>query len=412
MEEDSNFVFFDPPLWRQRRSFVNEVLRKNKVTSVVDFGCGEGSLLSFLVQPFEESPITRLAGVDISHDSLEQAIENCRPWDHDREFLRLTPLTIDIYQGSIDVADKRFLGFDALVCMEVIEHVDPPVLDKFFDIVLGTYKPKIVIITTPNVEFNVYFPQLKYGTPEAMLRIEDHRFEWTRREFQEWGNFGAEKYNYSVEYTGVGKIKDGDPAVGTVTQIAIFRDLNPSSKPLLASFGTYKHIENIVFPYYDEPDKTYEEILTVIHHYLQYLCNRIIDYKDEESKQQYEPNRIKIEEIWDIHKIRQLCKTKDKLCDVLSSSSDFTLISNEEIIVHKEYQLDDNEYEHYDYDYNYDYDGDPDYDEDSKHFHSSSNYEDEHDWLTTTTTTATTNGWPNYGNGWQNDDDKGWGDDG
>lgn len=59
-------------------------------------------------------------------------------------------------------------------------------LDKFFDVVLGTYKPKIVIVTTPNVEFNVYFPQLKYGTPEATLRIEDHRFEWTRKEFQEW----------------------------------------------------------------------------------------------------------------------------------------------------------------------------------------------------------------------------------
>ena len=59
-------------------------------------------------------------------------------------------------------------------------------LNKFFDVVLGTYKPKIVIVTTPNVEFNVYFPQLKYGTPEARLRIEDHRFEWTRSEFQEW----------------------------------------------------------------------------------------------------------------------------------------------------------------------------------------------------------------------------------
>ena len=67
-----------------------------------------------------------------------------------------------------------------------IEHVDPPVLNKFFDVVLGTYKPKVVIVTTPNVEFNIYFPQLKYGTPEATLRIEDHRFEWTRQEFQAW----------------------------------------------------------------------------------------------------------------------------------------------------------------------------------------------------------------------------------
>lgn len=66
----------------------------------MDFGCGEGSLLSFLIQPFEESPITRLAGVDINREIAEQAVENCRPWDHDVEFLRLTPLTVDIYQGT------------------------------------------------------------------------------------------------------------------------------------------------------------------------------------------------------------------------------------------------------------------------------------------------------------------------
>ncbi|CAG8489058.1 19205_t:CDS:2 [Rhizophagus irregularis] len=300
-EEDKNLVYFDPPLWRQRRSFVNEVLRESKVTSVVDFGCGEGSLLSFLIQPFEESPITRLAGVDINREIAEQAVENCR---------------------SIDIADKRFLGFDALVCMEVVEHVDPPVLDKFFDIVLGTYKPKIVIVTTPNtIALN-----------------------------------GQER-NFKNEYTGVGKLKYGDPAVGNVTQIAIFRDLNPSSKPLLSSFDTYEHIEKIDFPYYNEPDKSYEEILETIHYYLQFLCNRIIDTTNIKNDQQHEPNRIKIEEIWDIHRIRQLCKTKDKLRDVLS----------------------------------------PNYNNDDQN------------WVTTTTNTAiTTNGWPDY----IGDYDSGWGDEG
>ena len=66
---------------------------------VLDFGCGEGTLISFLIQPSEDSPITRLAGVDISREALELAIENCRPLDYDFEFLRLTPLTVDIFQG-------------------------------------------------------------------------------------------------------------------------------------------------------------------------------------------------------------------------------------------------------------------------------------------------------------------------
>ncbi|CAG8557016.1 17376_t:CDS:2 [Funneliformis caledonium] len=386
--EDNNLVLFDPPLWRQRRRFVVETLQNNEITSVFDFGCGEGALLSFLIQPSEKAPITQLAGVDISHETLKTTVMDCSPWRYDHEFLRLTPLTVDIYQGSIDVADQRLLGFDALICMEVIEHVDPPVLNKFFDIVFGTYKPKIVIISTPNVEFNVYFPQLKYGTPEATLRIEDHRFEWTRREFQEWANSGAEKYNYSVEFTGVGTIKDGDPAIGTATQIAIFRDLNPSSKPLFATFGEYNLVKTIEFPYYNEPEKSTEEILSRLHYYLQFLCNRVLDgYTNDDAddkrtrREKFESNRIRVEEIWDIHEMRQLCQTQNKLLDVLRSSPDFTLMNNnEEMIVHREYPLNTKVND----------DEDPNWD----------------------TTPVATNEWQISNNGWNCEDseeDKGWG---
>ena len=48
-------------------------------------------------------------------------------------------------------------------------------------VIFGQLSPKIAIITTPNVEFNVLFPNLKQG-----FRHYDHKFEWTRAEFQEW----------------------------------------------------------------------------------------------------------------------------------------------------------------------------------------------------------------------------------
>ncbi|CAG8733498.1 1454_t:CDS:2, partial [Acaulospora morrowiae] len=333
------------------RTLVNEVLRNSKVTSVhisvlvkafslvgvFDYGCGEGLLLSFLIQPYEDYPITRLAGVDISQEIMEIAAKRCQPRDHEKEYLRLSPLTVDLYQGSIDVADERLFGFEAIVCMEVIEHVYPPVLDKFFDIVLGTYKPKVLIVTTPNVEFNVYFPQLKYGTPEATLRIDDHKFEWSRKEFQEWGNAGSLKYNYSVEYTGVGKLKDSDPAVGFATQIAIFRDLQPEAKPIKTKFGSYEHVEKIIFPFYDEPDKNIAEILDVIHYYMQYLCNPVISY--DETKRSH----FRIDDLWSIHQIRLLCKSRDRLREVIGSSTEFTLINEEEMVAHREYKLDSSE---------------------------------------------------------------------
>lgn len=59
-------------------------------------------------------------------------------------------------------------------------------LGSFKANVFGIYKPKLVIITTPNAEFNVNFPNLNYGTSESTFRHDDHKFEWTREEFESW----------------------------------------------------------------------------------------------------------------------------------------------------------------------------------------------------------------------------------
>lgn len=61
-----------------------------------------------------------------------------------------------------------------------IEHLEPDILDSVPKVVFGQLAPKVVIVTTPNVEFNVLFPDLKG------FRHYDHKFEWTRAEFQEW----------------------------------------------------------------------------------------------------------------------------------------------------------------------------------------------------------------------------------
>ena len=68
--------------------------------------------------------------------------------------------------------DSRLAGYDAGVAMEVIEHIDPPRLEAFEDAVFWHAKPKTVIITTPNREYNPVF-----GMPEGRMRHRDHRFE-------------------------------------------------------------------------------------------------------------------------------------------------------------------------------------------------------------------------------------------
>ncbi|CAG8612058.1 16787_t:CDS:1 [Acaulospora colombiana] len=153
---------------------------------------------------------------------------------------------------------------------------------------------------------------------------------------------GSLKYNYSVEYTGVGRLKDSDPAVGFATQIAIFRDLQPETKPSVTNFGSYEHLERIVFPFYDEPEKSVPEILDVIHYYMQYICNPVVQLSG------IKPNHVKTDDLWGIHKIRQLCKSRDRLREVIGTSAEFTLLNEDEIIAHREYKLDtpdEDEYE-------------------------------------------------------------------
>jgi hypothetical protein len=76
-------------------------------------------------------------------------------------------------------------------------------------------KPKTVVLTTPNQEFNVMWDKLD----AEEMRHDDHRFEWTRKEFLEWSNKIGGTYNYKVELFPIG---DEVENIGAPSQMAIF----------------------------------------------------------------------------------------------------------------------------------------------------------------------------------------------
>ena len=76
-------------------------------------------------------------------------------------------------------------------------------------------KPLAAIVSTPNAEYNVRFQTL----PDGQFRHSDHRFEWTRAQFQGWASGVAERHGYTVRYLPVG---EEDPTVGPPTQVAVF----------------------------------------------------------------------------------------------------------------------------------------------------------------------------------------------
>ncbi|KAG0315840.1 Small RNA 2'-O-methyltransferase, partial [Dissophora globulifera] len=120
-EEIGEEARFFPPLWQQRRRLAQSIIEDHHATSVIDFGCGEGALLSFLVwETLGEFPITRIAGVDMDASRLEIAAETSQPQHFELgPNLRVHELSIEIYHGSVADPDLRMVGFDALACLEV-----------------------------------------------------------------------------------------------------------------------------------------------------------------------------------------------------------------------------------------------------------------------------------------------------
>ncbi|PKK89266.1 MAG: 3' terminal RNA ribose 2'-O-methyltransferase Hen1 [Candidatus Wallbacteria bacterium HGW-Wallbacteria-1] len=191
----------------ERMGTVLSVLKSLDATTVIDLGCGEGKLLRSL---YKDRTFTKVVGADVSIRALEIAAERLR--------LNEMPLNqkdrLKIFQGSLLYKDNRFEGFEAATIIEVIEHLDEPRLEAFEKVVFGHARPRHVILTTPNREYNVVWSNLGRN-----LRHNDHRFEWTRDEFRIWCEKIGRAFGYSQRYLGIGP---ENPNIGHPTQMCIF----------------------------------------------------------------------------------------------------------------------------------------------------------------------------------------------
>eukprot|EP00897_Mesotaenium_endlicherianum_P010859 jgi/Mesen1/9801/ME000007S09859 len=253
-EERMEVALFSPPLAKQRAEFAMQLIRGCGATSVIDLGCGAGALLTQLASC---GYVQRVAGVDTSAEDLQRAAKamqsllgkGCLAEGGSGGTKSAEPavpapaaqVRVQLYQGSIAEPADNFKGFDVATCLEVIEHLDEEPLAKVGDAILGGLRPKVCLVSTPNIEYNSIIestyqdavgqkdsgeleakgqPNKANGTPR--LRDEDHRFEWTRAQFEEWAVPLAERHGYSVDFGGVGEIVCGR---GFASQMAIFKSL-------------------------------------------------------------------------------------------------------------------------------------------------------------------------------------------
>ncbi|KAK4687932.1 small RNA 2'-O-methyltransferase, partial [Tremellales sp. Uapishka_1] len=234
---DATGVSFTPELWMQRRHWALEVLRSENVRSVLDLGCGPGALLETLVIPpstiyeppiraqqdtdgqlpspvdsdEEESEgrelfITRLGALDPTPSVLPSANE-ILVVPSSSALPRWEPLVTELWLGGIERYNSRLEGYDAIVALEVVEHLDPKVLSRFGVVTMGTYKPRLLLVTTPNFDFNAKFPRREEesskrgfrdptGRTERVFRHSDHKVEMTSEEFRDWAEGAASDWGY------------------------------------------------------------------------------------------------------------------------------------------------------------------------------------------------------------------------
>jgi 3' terminal RNA ribose 2'-O-methyltransferase Hen1 len=192
----------------ERMDTVIAALQSLGAKRIADLGCGEGKLIARLLR---ERGVAEIIGLDPSVLALQRAAKRTKlnePGGPPEGKLRLL-------QGALTYRDGRIAGMDAAALIEVIEHLDPPRLAALEKVLFGEAKPRAVIVTTPNAEYNALFPNL----PAGAFRHPDHRFEWTRAEFQHWVKTIEDAHGYRAELRDIGTL---DETHGAPTQMAVF----------------------------------------------------------------------------------------------------------------------------------------------------------------------------------------------
>lgn len=213
-----------------RRSAILKMLRtmEPKPTSLLDIGCGaKFFLLKALGGCDDEIPLERIYGLDIDDKLLEKAgkeITAAKLGQDEEKGDRWRGLEYNILHGSFEGLTKDMVGgaIDVVVSCELVQHLHDQTLEKLPKVVLGELKPEIWIVTTVNREFSALYDvplPMDFGLLDEMtddqkksgfgITEKGHKFEWDRKEFQDWCQQAGSKWGYQLEVSEVGTVKQG-----------------------------------------------------------------------------------------------------------------------------------------------------------------------------------------------------------
>ncbi|CAH2100267.1 unnamed protein product [Euphydryas editha] len=262
--DDEKGVVFFPPVYAQRYAAVVDCLMderwSGKLEKVIDFGYHDMSFIKYL----KDVPgIKHILGVDIESIPVRCSSDllGCDNYVPKRE----SPLLVTLFQGNAADPDYRLIGCDAVIAIEMIEHMLPHDLERFVHTVFGFIKPRIVVLTTPNGDFNVLFKALEKNG----LRRLDHFFEWSREQFHDWCSNIVSRYpQYTVISKGIGPGPPDTLHLGCCSQLALFvakdyqkqPDLNLNSLALVAKAPSPNNLSDMTDSW-ESPDSISDNML-------------------------------------------------------------------------------------------------------------------------------------------------------
>ena len=190
--------------WHQERlSAVLAAVTQAQAARILDLGCGSGDLML----PLLDLPgITQIVGLDLDRAALAR----CR----DRLAAHPKGRLAEAREGSMTIPHPNLTGFDCACLVETIEHLPLTALPALEAAVFAGMRPRHVVATTPNAEFNDLL-----GVPRSRFRRPDHHFEWTRAQFRNWAEAVASRRGYAVTLRD---IAGAHPDLGGASQMAVF----------------------------------------------------------------------------------------------------------------------------------------------------------------------------------------------
>ncbi|XP_076673709.1 hen1 methyltransferase isoform X1 [Andrena cerasifolii] len=276
-EPEEKPLRFFPPAYVQRYVAVSDILNdtkyRGKLRKVVDFGCSE---LEYLVYLKNTTGVEEILCVDIDRRTLEAYKEKGAPLIAEYLHTRTSPLVIEICEGSVTYNDKKLEKTDAVICIELIEHLYPDTLEDLPYNIFGFIKPKLAVMTTPNADFNVLFPNF------SGFRHADHKFEWSRQQFQDWAeNITARYPDYVVTFEGICKGPVGTEHLGCCSQMAVFHRLSEKDSCNVGVEGLFKTVAVHEYPFCTDNRSDEQKILDEATYYIRYLSFQDCEMEEE-----------------------------------------------------------------------------------------------------------------------------------